>query len=146
MKRQLWAIIDKKTNDITGVVITALHRAEVERIVEEALSNPKNLLRRYPQDFTMLKIAELITGEEGVHIHSALNNELGNGDAIDVNELATKIEIDWHRAAQAEAAEKEEAEAYAKWVEQNHPNQHKAPLTEHKRTWLNKIFGGTENV
>lgn len=135
MQRQLWAIVDKKTNDITGVVMTVSHEAEVQRIVEEALQNPRNLLRRYPQDFTVLHLGNLTTGEGWPKLEPAEEKHTMN-----VAEMANAVEINYQRAKEEEEKETAEQRAYELWAK--HADAEKAAQPPEKNGILTRIFGG----
>lgn len=138
MKRQLWAFIDTKTHDILGMVMMVSHIAEIERIAMDALSNPRSVLRRYPQDFKLVKLAELTTTAEGMNLTPTLGEH-----ELDIVELANKTEVDYHTAAAAEQHEKEARAAYDAWAAQqmrgNEPQE-----TEKHESLLKRIFGGNK--
>lgn len=111
---QLWAIIDNKGGDIIGMVMTVKHRAEVERIVCEALESPRNVLRKYPQDFTLRHLCtlEIIKRDDGTTA-TIISDET---EEIAILDLAQKVEINYQAAKEAEEAERNAMAAYQEWA------------------------------
>lgn len=66
---KLYAIIDNKTSDIEGMVMTLRHDTEAIRIMSEAIQNERSTLSKFPEDFDLHVIGELKIEktESGLH-------------------------------------------------------------------------------
>lgn len=109
--RQLWAIIDKQTNDMLGIVITARHRQEAIRVVEEGLARPDNIMRRYPEAFELRHIGNFEIDGDNHFLNLAY-------EKIQISELAKNAQENERLATAAALQEQAEQAAFEQWAAQ----------------------------
>lgn len=129
---QLWAIIDKKSADILGMVMTIKHRTEVERIVTEALENPRHPLRKFPQDFELRFLATLtFNHDEAGNVAVTITDE---HDSISIADLAAQTNIRHHAAIEQAQQEEETHKAFERWLQDQQQPKREPSI-------LNRILG-----